>query len=99
MTERQLLSGPTKKTAEEREEILARQVQSAIATGGRLQSQTSYTAVIVKGQQVNHVLHLILTVLTAGLWAIVWIIVAATGGEKRQMITVDEFGNVNMQAA
>jgi hypothetical protein len=74
-------------------------VQSAIATGGRLQSQTSYTAVIVKGQQVNHVLHLILTVLTAGLWAIVWIIVAATGGEKRQMITVDEFGNVNMQAA
>jgi hypothetical protein len=97
MTEKQLAT-PRKKTAEEREEILARQVQSAIAAGGRVQSQSSYNAVIVTGQRINHGLHLILTLLTAGLWAIVWIIVAATGGEKRRMITVDEFGNVATQS-
>ena len=28
------------------------------------------------GTKPNHVLHLILTILTAGLWAIVWVVVA-----------------------
>jgi hypothetical protein len=92
-------STSTKKSSQEREEILARQVQSAIASGGRVQSQSSYNAVIVRGQQVNHGLHLILTLLTAGLWSIVWIIIAVSGGEKRQMIMVDDFGNVTTQSA
>ena len=50
-------------------------------------------AVLVRGSPVNHVLHLILTILTCGVWAIVWIVLAVTQKEKLSMVTVDEFGN------
>jgi len=35
-----------------------------------------------------------LTIVTVGLWGIVWIIVALTGGERRMQIAIDEYGNV-----
>jgi hypothetical protein len=53
--------------------------------------------VIVKGSKTSHVLHLILTLVTAGLWAIVWIALAIFGGEKRTVIDVDAYGNTNIQ--
>ena len=53
---------------------------------------------MVKGRRPNHLLHVILSVITAGLWIIVWILIAVGGGEKRQILTVDEFGNVNKQS-
>lgn len=34
-------------------------------------------------RKTNHALHLILTILTAGLWLPVWIIIAATNGAHR----------------
>lgn len=40
----------------------------------------------------NHVLHLILTLSTLGIWAIVWIALALLGGEKRVLVQVDEWG-------
>jgi hypothetical protein len=43
------------------------------------------------------VLHLIITLFTCGLWAIVWIVLALTQGEKRHMVVVDEYGNVQME--
>ena len=48
----------------------------------------------MRGKPVNHLLHLILTIVTVGLWGIVWIIVALTGGERRMQIAIDEYGNV-----
>lgn len=35
------------------------------------------TITIGHGRRTNHLFHLILTILTGGLWGIVWIIVAA----------------------
>lgn len=78
----------------ERKAILAAKLQEAVARGGRVESQSDTMATVVYGKPVNHVLHLLLTLVTAGIWAIVWIILAVSGGEKREMITVDEFGNV-----
>ena len=46
------------------------------------------------GHRVTHVLHLILSIITFGLWLIVWILMGVFGGEKRAMVTVDEYGNV-----
>lgn len=82
--------------ANERRALLAKQIQFAAAQGGRVESQSDFQAVIVKGQKVNHVLHAILTVVTC-LWGIVWIALAASGGETREMIVVDEYGNVQVQ--
>lgn len=80
----------------ERRALLAKQIQFAASQGGRVESQSDFQAVIVKGKKVNHVLHAILTVATC-LWGIVWIALAASGGETREMIVVDEFGNVQVQ--
>lgn len=85
------------KTSQERKQLLARAIQTQVATGGRVESQSDFQAVIVKGKPVNNVLQLILTLLTLGLWGIVWIALLAFGGEKRSMVTVDEFGNVAVQ--
>jgi hypothetical protein len=49
------------------------------------------------GQRPNHILHLILTLITLGIWGIVWIAIVALGGEKRGVIEIDEYGNTNIQ--
>jgi hypothetical protein len=64
--------------------------------GGRVAFQGEATAVVVTGRPVNHLLHLILTLLTGGLWLVVWALVTATGGERSQTLTVDEDGSVRV---
>jgi hypothetical protein len=81
----------------ERRALLAQQLQQAAARGLRVESQTDYQAVLVEGRPVNHILHAILTVFTCLLWGIVWAVIAATGGEKRHQLIVDDFGNVHWQ--
>ena len=85
------------KTDQERKAILAQQIQFAAAQGYRIESQSDFQAVLVRGKPVNHVLHAILTIFTCLLWGIVWAIVAGQGGEKREMLVVDEYGNVQRQ--
>lgn len=48
------------------------------------------------GRRVNHLLHLALTVFTFGLWAIVWIVLAMTGGEERELVSVNEWGHISV---
>ena len=91
------LRAAERKTLEERRAILAQVVMRATALGARIESQSDTMAVLVEGKSVNHILHLILTIVTFGFWAIVWIILAITGGEKRQTITVDVFGKPLIQ--
>lgn len=93
----QTLSESGRKTSEERKELLARTVSGQVASGARVESQSDFQAVVVRGKSVNHVLHLILTLVTFTLWGIVWIALAIFGGEKRSMVTVDEYGNAAVQ--
>lgn len=93
----QVSTAPRIKTAEERKELLARTIAGHVAQGWRVESQSDYQAVLVTGHRVNHVLHLILTIITALIWGIVWIALVIFGGEKRALVAVDEFGNVNFQ--
>jgi hypothetical protein len=64
------------------------------ATEGRLESETAYSAVVVHGEKVNHILHLLISVFTCGAWLLVWGYLAMTRGEIKSIITVDQFGNV-----
>ena len=46
----------------------------------------------------NHLLHLILTIITLGLWVFVWIaLVIIRRREKHEVINVDEYGNTNIE--
>lgn len=83
---------------EQRGGQLARTISTQLALGNRrIESQSDFSAVIVQGKPVNHVLHLILSVLTFGFWIIVWILMAVGGGEQREMLTVDEYGFTSIQ--
>lgn len=85
------------KTGEQRKELLAQQVADQIRSGRRVESQSDYQAVIVYGHKVNHILHFLLGFVTFGLWWLVWIMLAIGGGERRELIVVDESGNVTVR--
>jgi hypothetical protein len=88
---------PARKSADARKEALARLMTNEIAQGARVESQSDFQAILVRGHRLNNTLHLILTLLTAGLWGFVWIALALFGGEKRSVAAVDEWGNASIQ--
>lgn len=61
-------------------------VRRMIAQGWRVESQIDGQVVMVTGHRPNHVLHLLLSIVTVGLWLIVWLIVGLTGGERRKIV-------------
>lgn len=85
-------------SAEERRRLLDERVLlNVVRAGARVESRSDYQAVLVQGHPTSHVLHLLLTLVTFGLWLIVWALVAATTGENRLLLTVDEYGRVTPQ--
>ena len=87
---------PQRKSADERKAALATAVANLIAQGMRVESQSDYQAVLVRGRRVNHVLHAILTIFTFGMWAFVWLALTVFGGERRTIVAVDEWGNMTV---
>ena len=78
---------------------LQQAVAAEIASGARLESQMGTMAVVVRGKPVNHILHLILSLLTAGIWLIVWLVLVLTNKRERVILTVDEAGTVSRSVA
>jgi hypothetical protein len=76
---------------------LADAIQRQVVQGGRVESQSDFQAVIVHGQPVNHTLHVLLSIFTCGLWLIPWLVLGVAGGEKRTVVSVDDYGNVLSQ--
>lgn len=87
----------TEKTLSERKALLANTLQGQVASGGRIESQGDFQAVVIRGHRTNHLLHFLIGIFTLGVWWIVWFFIAIFGGEKRQMVNVDQFGNVFVQ--
>ncbi len=86
------------KSSEERKALLAQTLAYHLGAGRmRVISQSDYQVVLASGGNVNHTLHLILTIVTCGLWGLVWLVIAVTQSEKRFILSVDEYGNVNLQ--
>lgn len=62
-------------------------VVKLIADGYTIQSEDEHTVVMYRPRRrPNHVLHLILTILTVGLWGLVWILVSVTGQAKTEIV-------------
>lgn len=74
--------------------ILSGAVAQAVAAGWRVESQSQYQAVLVSGHRCNHLLHALLTLFLCGLWAPIWLILALSVREERQVITVDPSGQI-----
>lgn len=57
------------------------------APGGRVPYSDSETAVLLsKKKKTSHLLHLILSVVTAGVWVIVWLLVALSNSMENSRI-------------
>lgn len=74
--------------------MLGMVINAETQQGGRLMSMEQTSAVIVRINPVNHLLHLILTLVTCGFWAFIWILEAMKPRYTRVQIWVDEFGRV-----
>jgi hypothetical protein len=81
-------------TTEQRSDILNREVARWVSNGWGTESVASTQAVLFKKRKARILLNLVLTVITGGLWGIVWIVLAVRGGGKRQVIFVNETGAV-----
>ena len=58
---------PQPTSGDERRAALADEIRLAVSRQGyRIESQTDFQVVLVKGKRPNHVLHLILTIVTFG---------------------------------
>ena len=77
-----------------RSDILDRAVMAAVSRGGRVEYRSQFQATIVWGQPFNNVLHVLLMIFTCFLWAIVWLFVASSGGERRETLSVDPEGGL-----
>lgn len=83
----------------QRQQALATAVQQEVTRGGRVESQGPYNAIIRYGKDINHVLHLILTLVTCSVWGLVWLalVINQMVQKKAVSLQVDPFGNVLRQ--
>lgn len=86
-------------SADTRKMRLAQAVQNEVVKGGRVESQSDYNVILRFGKPLNNVLHLILTILTGGLWGIVWIVLAIVNSSQKHTValSVDAYGQILRQ--
>lgn len=73
---------------------LAEAVGNWTRIGWRVEAYGPGQVAMVTGRRPNHVLHLLLSIVTMGLWLVVWALVAMTAKEQRQVLTVQPDGTV-----
>lgn len=65
---------------------LTESLDALIAAGWRIESETTDYVFLIRGQRVNHILHFLVGLFALGIWWLIWIVIAATGGEERKSI-------------
>ncbi|MET0492930.1 MAG: hypothetical protein ABW000_07330 [Actinoplanes sp.] len=74
--------------------ILDSEVARHVAVGWAVESRSDTMAVVVSTAKPNHVLHLLLTLVTCGLWAVVWFVIAVTSKTRRVSLVLNPDGTV-----
>jgi hypothetical protein len=62
-------------------------IQQEVVAGATIAYQDENSAILKKGKKVNHVLHLVLSLLL-GIWFWVWLIIGLTGGERQINLSI-----------
>ena len=78
-----------------RRRVLSLAVEDQVATNGAtMVLDGPHGVVLAYRRAVSHGFHAVMTLLTAGLWAVVWLAIALGRGEDRVRLEVDDWGNV-----
>jgi hypothetical protein len=85
---------PGRLPVDHRAAIMQQALRDLTFRGYRIETVDGPRAIISMGEPVNHVLHVLLTVFTCGLWLPIWLLLIALGGVKRRHIHIDEYGNL-----
>ena len=85
----------TIRTDSERKAILERRIVFEVARGARLTYKGELEAVFEIGKRPNHILHLLLSIVTFGFWLLVWLIMSMGTGVQSFKIFIDKFGNIH----
>ena len=73
-------------------------MQSELRAGWQVESRSDYHATLAKAKNHSHGLHLFLSIITFGLWALfVWLPLSVFGGLKRKMLSIDGYGSVSVR--
>lgn len=88
---------PTPGASVRGQQALAQAVAWEVSRGARAEFQSENNASLLKGKKPNHVLHLILSLITAGLWLIVWLVLVLTLKQTRITLYLDPSGQVIRQ--
>lgn len=91
-----LILSTTERSDTERKSLLEQQIISYVSRGWRLDTQTDFAAVLSSGKRLNHILHLLLSIVTFGIWIIFWIVMGITNKIATVTISVDKFGNTSI---
>jgi hypothetical protein len=86
----------TERSDAERKSLLEKQIISHVSRGWRLDTQADFAAVLSSGKRLNHILHLLLSIVTFGIWIIFWIVMGLTNKIATVTISVDKFGNTSI---
>jgi hypothetical protein len=77
-------------TDAERRDTLDAAIHRALERGARLDSRMEFSAILVVASTPNHVLHLVLSIVTFGIWLLAWLLVVLRGKERRILVSVDD---------
>ena len=83
-------------TPTERRRLLSQHLAVMVEQGKRIVFQGDYQAIVADGTPVNHILHLMLSFFTVGLWAVIWMIDISFHKETKEFVRVDIEGNVTV---
>lgn len=67
-------------------------VAQRVSQGWTVEARTDSQAVMHKGKRPNHILHLILSILTVGVWVPVWIFLSLVQKPQHLAVTVGADG-------
>ena len=72
-------------------------VANRINHGWRIVSETRTDTLMAKGERINHLVHILLTVISVGIWGIYYGLRLIFGGLKQVRITKDSKGNARVK--
>jgi len=82
-----------KASENEKANKLALAISTEVTKGWRVESQSQIQAVLVKGKPINNTLHIVFSVLTLGVWLLIYVPILLVNRRQTKIIRVDEFGN------
>ena len=93
------MESTTPRSDSERKDLLQNHIVKMASVGWQVEAQSEFSATLSKGMKTQHVLHFLLSLLTLGFWAIIWIILVLSrlNEKRRQYLKIDKFGNIHVE--